>query len=234
MLERISEIQGIGLFHDANGKPYTCQKATLVYADNGRGKSTLATVLRSLSAGDPSLIAHRKTLDGKLSPKVGLQFNNGHKVTFDAGAWSERRAEILVFDAEFVERNIHSGGAVSTNHRKNLLEFALGEAAVAARAAVEKATADAKKAADEVQNLTGQLSGYHVGTTLVQFETIMQVVDADAQIEALQKQIAAAETPLLFCQDPAPTRLLNRCLTSARSLPHSVHLSRGYMLRRRN
>jgi hypothetical protein len=44
MLERIESIQGVGLLHDANGKLYTCQKATLVYADNGRGKSTLRCV----------------------------------------------------------------------------------------------------------------------------------------------------------------------------------------------
>ena len=40
MLERIESIQGVGLLYDANGKPHTCQKATLIYADNGRGNST--------------------------------------------------------------------------------------------------------------------------------------------------------------------------------------------------
>ena len=64
MLERIEEIQGIGLLHQANGKPYKCQKATLVYADNGRGKSTVATVLRSVAAGNAILITGCKTIDG--------------------------------------------------------------------------------------------------------------------------------------------------------------------------
>lgn len=44
MLERISEIQGVGLLHQANGKPFTCKSATLIYADNGRGKSTLSVI----------------------------------------------------------------------------------------------------------------------------------------------------------------------------------------------
>ena len=161
MLDRIELIQGVGLLHDANGKPHACQKATLVYADNGRGKSTLATILRSVATGDPTFIAHRKTIDGVLPPKVVLQFSNGNKVNFSANAWSGSRPEVLVFDADFVERNVHSGGTVSTGHRKNLLEFALGEAAVAARTAVEQATADAKLAADKVQSLTAQLSGHH-------------------------------------------------------------------------
>lgn len=192
MLERISQVQGIGLLHDAHGTSHKLRKATLIYGDNGRGKSTLATILRSLSIDDASLITARKTLDGTLQPKVILQFGSGHPVNFDSGAWSEQRPEVLVFDANFIERNVHSGGAVSTNQRKNLLEFALGEPAVAARAAVDKATTDAKKASDDVQGLVSQLSGFHPNMTLAQFERLAAVPDADEQLAALQTQINAA------------------------------------------
>lgn len=205
MLERISEIQGIGLLHDANAKQHTCRKATLIYGDNGRGKSTLATVLRSLSTGDASLIAHRKTLDGKLTPKVALQFGSGHQVNFVNGAWSEQRPEVLVFDADFIERNVHSGGAVNTNHRKNLLEFALGEPAVAARAAVDKATTDSKKASEDVQSLTAQISGFHSGIGLAQFEKLAPVADADKQLAALQTEISAANNINVISAKAVPT-----------------------------
>ena len=192
MLERIAEIEGIGLLHQANGKPHTCQKATLVYADNGRGKSTLATIFRSASTGNAGLIAASKTVDGTLSPKVVLQFGSGHKVSFENGIWSEQRPELVVFDADFIGRNVHSGGAVNTDHRKNLLEFALGEAAVAARAAVDKATTESKAASDKVQSLVGQLSGHHAGLTLAQFEQLTQISDIDAKVADLQKRLGAA------------------------------------------
>lgn len=205
MLDRIEIVQGVGLLHDANGKPHPCHKATLVYADNGRGKSTLATVLRSAATGDPTLIAHRKTVDGVLPPKVILQFSNGHKVNFTANAWSESRPEVLVFDADFVERNVHSGGAVNTGHRKNLLEFALGEAAVAARTAVEQATADAKVATDKLQSLTGQLSGHHPGLTLPQFEALAKVSEVDVEVAALQKRVFAASNAAAIIAKPVPT-----------------------------
>lgn len=145
MLERIEEIQGIGLLHAANGKPHKLLKTTLIYADNGRGKSTLATVLQSLSTGNAPLILNRKTIDGTLPPQAVLQFANGHKVTFSGNAWSEQRPELLVFDSDFIERNVHSGSVINTEHRKNLLEFALGEPAIAARAAVDQATAKARQ-----------------------------------------------------------------------------------------
>lgn len=70
---------------------------------------------------------------GTLPPKVVLQFGSGHKVSFENSTWSEQRPELLVYDADFIGRNVHSGGAVNTDHRKNFLEFALGEAAVVAR-----------------------------------------------------------------------------------------------------
>ncbi len=168
MLGRIAEIQGVGLLHQTNGKPHTCQKATLIYADNGRGKSTLATIFRSVATSNAGLITACKTIDGTLPPKVTLQFGSGHKVSFDNGAWSEQRPELLVFDADFIGRNVHSGGAVNTDHRKNLLEFALGEAAVTARTAVEAATNKFKEASDKVRGLEGQLSGHHMGLTLAQ------------------------------------------------------------------
>ncbi len=192
MLERISEIQGVGLLHQANGKPYTCHKATLIYADNGRGKSTLAAILRSAATGNAALVSGYKTIDGTLPPKVILQFGSGHKVTFENGAWSEQRSELLIFDVDFIGRNVHSGGVVNTDHRKNLLEFALGEAAVAARTAVDAATTASKAASDKVNSLVGQLSGYHQGMLLAQFEQLPKVTDIDIKVTELQKRLNAA------------------------------------------
>lgn len=205
MLERFSEIQGIGLLHEANGKPYSCKKATLIYADNGRGKSTLTSVLRSISNGDASLIAARKTVDGKLPPKAVLQFGSGHSVSFENGTWSEQRPEVLVFDADFVEKNVYSGGTVSSGHRKNLLEFALGVPSVAARLEVEKTTKEAGDATEKVKSLVGQLSGYHTGITLAQFEKLPPEDDIDAKIGMLQKRISAASGVATILAKPVPT-----------------------------
>lgn len=204
MLERIEEIQGIGLLHNANGKSFKWQKSTILYADNGRGKSTLATILRSVGSAAPSLITERKTIDGTLPPKVVLQFGSGHKVTFSGNQWSEPRSEFLVFDADFVEKNIHSGGLVNTGHRKNLLQFALGAKAVSARLAEEKATVDARNAADEVQKIIEQLSGHHQGIALSEFEKLLIVPDVDKQIEGVEKRIVTARSSALLLKRAVP------------------------------
>ena len=207
MLERIEEIQGIGLFHDANGKSYKWERATLFYGDNGRGKSTLATVLQSVATGDGTLLTNRKTIDGSLPSKVILQFSNGHKVTFNGQVWSESRPELLVFDSDFVEKNVHSGGVVNTGHRKNLLQFALGEKAVNARLAEEKASEKARKAAEDVKALELQLSGYHEGLLLSDFEKLENIQNIDDQIVNLDKRIAASQNSESILKIQVPTTI---------------------------
>ncbi len=207
MLERIVEIQGIGLLHQAKGQRHACRKATLIYAENGRGKSTLATILRSVSTGNGSLISARKTVDGTLPSKVSLQFGSGHKVNFDNEVWTEQRPEILVFDTDFVERNVYSGGVVNTNHRKNLLDFALGEPSVEARALLEKRTGEAKAATAIVDGLISQLSGHHAGLSLTQYEKLAQVVDIDVKIGTLQKRIDAANNISSIQTRAVPTKI---------------------------
>lgn len=208
VLERIEEIQGIGLLHNVNGKKLSLHKATLIYSDNGRGKSTLACLMRSASSGDGQLIADRRTIDGTLAPKVVCQFGSGHKVTFTDGKWTEHRPEILVFDVDFIEKNVHSGGTVSAGHRKHLLEFALGTAAVSARKQEEQTTVAASVATTFVNQLTGQLAGYHQGLSLPDFEKMATVADADTQIRTLQKRIVAANsiTSILSKPIPAPAQ----------------------------
>lgn len=205
MLERIERIQGIGLLHDATGKQFTFHKGTLIYAENGRGKSTLTSVLRSAATSDGTIVSGRATVDGTQPPGVVLQFGSGHRVTFAGGSWSESRPELLVFDTDFIEKNVYSGGAVNTGHRKNLLEFALGAAAVAARKVVDDTTAEAQTASERVKQLTLQLSGHHHGFSLATFEKLPVVPDADAQIAGLQNRVAAANSIESIVKRPVPS-----------------------------
>lgn len=204
MIKRIESIKSVGLFNDANGKPFAFQKATLIYAENGRGKSTLASILRSLSSGDSAAIVKRKTIDAQVLPEIGLQFESGHKVTFKNGNWSEIRPEILVFDSEFVDQNVHSGGVVSTGHRKNLLEFALGDTAVAARKAVDDASTNSSEAAGRVRSIENKLSGYHQELLLSDFVKLTKPTDPDVQIAALQKRIVASTNIEAIAKKPIP------------------------------
>lgn len=196
MLERIESIRGIGLLHDVNGKALKFSKTQLIYADNGRGKSTLASVLRSVAEGDSTALLDRKTVDGTIPPDACLAFGSGHKVTLAKGKWSEARPELLVFDAEFIEKNVHSGGVVSPGQRKNLLQFALGASAVKARVNEEKARKESSDANAEVSRLTAQLSGFHQGLSLPMFQKLIPITEqvAHPQLNALRKRLLIAQS----------------------------------------
>ncbi len=63
MLERLSLLRNVGRFDSVDaGRQLPFSKLTLIYAENGRGKTTLAAILRSLQTGDANLIDERHTL----------------------------------------------------------------------------------------------------------------------------------------------------------------------------
>lgn len=85
VLERVEWIRGIGLLHDVDGRALKLTNTQLIYADNGRGKSTLASILRSVATGDSYALLERKTIEGTIAPDASLTFCSGHKATFTKG-----------------------------------------------------------------------------------------------------------------------------------------------------
>jgi len=207
MLERIHRVRGIGLLHDADGRQHSLKKATLVYADNGVGKSTLASIFRSCASDDPDLIRRRKTIDGNYQPDVILQFSNGQQSLFANANWNNSHPELLVFDADFVEKNVYAGGQVSTDQRKKLLQFALGTSAVNAQREYDQADNDALTASQLVRDLTNQLTRFHQGVQLQQFRGLAEVPDADNQIAALNERIVEAQNIGLIQAKALPEKL---------------------------
>lgn len=193
MLERIHRVKGIGLFHDADGRAQGLKKASFIYADNGRGKSTLASLFRSCSTNNPALVLNRRTIDGNQNPEAILQFSNGQRSTFQNSCWDIGRPELLVFDADFVEQNVYAGGQVTADQRKNLLQFALGTNAVVAQQEYDQADNSSKTATNAVRETTSQLAVLHQGLTLGQFQRIVEVPDGETQISFLNERIVEAQ-----------------------------------------
>lgn len=207
MLERIHQVKGVGLLHDANGQTHKFQKATFIYADNGRGKSTLASLFRSCSTNNPALVINRRTIDGINDQEVVFQFSHGQRSTFQNGNWDTCRPNILVFDSDFVEQNVYAGGQVSTDQRKNLLKFAIGANAVVAQQEYDQADQNLKEATAVVRDIIGVLAVAHQSRTLSQFRQIQQVPDADDQIIALNSKISETRNVSLIQAKALPQLL---------------------------
>jgi hypothetical protein len=100
-------------------------------------KTTIATVLRSLSTGEPDLINERKRLGAQHPPHIVLTVS-GTPVIFQNGAWSAPLGRIAVFDDAFVAANICSGIEIETVHRQNLHELILGAQGVSLNATLQR------------------------------------------------------------------------------------------------
>jgi wobble nucleotide-excising tRNase len=131
MLNSLQLLRNIGLFDSvSSGASLPLGRLTLVYAENGRGKTTLAAILRSLATGDPIPIAERRRLAALHPPHVVLACDGGPAAMFQDNAWNRTVPNLAVLDDVFVDENIHSGLAVAAGHRQKLHELILGAQAV--------------------------------------------------------------------------------------------------------
>ena len=128
MIRRIRLLRNIGQFDSVDSAAnIVLGRLVVIYAENGRGKTTLAAILRSLASSDPLPITERRRLASAHPPRVVLDCDGGPPdAIFRNGAWNRTIPRLALFDDAFVDANIHSGLAVDARHRQNLHELVLG------------------------------------------------------------------------------------------------------------
>lgn len=193
MLEKINCLNGLSLFADGVDakNPVRLGKHTIIYADNGRGKTTIADVLRSAATGECQRLKQRRTLGHPSDPSVAL-VADGQSVVLVDGKWSQTLANLMIFDATFVEQHVHSGGDVGVEHRRNHCQFVLGEEGVTLFKRVTELTdegkavngliAEAKKA---VEGITG------AEMSVEDFLAIPSDADAVTEVQECERKLEA-------------------------------------------
>ncbi|SEP42488.1 Wobble nucleotide-excising tRNase [Nitrosovibrio sp. Nv6] len=130
MLHGFIYIQNIGRFEKAHPmQDAGFGSCTLIFGENGWGKSTVADILRSLTTNNPSIILGRKTLAGGPDQKAVLSIDTQQTV-FRDGAWTGIKPRIAIYDSFFINENVFSGDIVSADHLKNQYGLVLGEEGV--------------------------------------------------------------------------------------------------------
>lgn len=130
MIERVISIMNVGKFVNCKAAgDVTFRKLTLIYGENGRGKTTLCDILRSLSNGDSDRIAGRKTLGSDEPPLTEILITGG-KRKFSNGSWCQPFPHLTIYDSAFVHENVYAGDVVDHEHKKNLYRVIVGEEGV--------------------------------------------------------------------------------------------------------
>jgi wobble nucleotide-excising tRNase len=133
MINRLRLLRSIGQFdYVDSGGNISLNQYVLIYAENGRGKTTLSAILRSLASGDPISLVERQRLASQQPPKVVIECLGGPPpAIFENGKWNRTLPDIAIFDDQFVDQNVCSGLTVEPEHRQNLHELVLGSEGVA-------------------------------------------------------------------------------------------------------
>jgi hypothetical protein len=96
MINALQLVRNIGQFDSvSSAAALRLAAVTLIYAENARGKTTLAAVLRSLATGDPIPVAERRRLGATHPPHVVVDCTGGppHAI-FQNGAWNRTLANM--------------------------------------------------------------------------------------------------------------------------------------------
>ena len=195
MIRHIKLLRNIATFDsDNSAASLDLKRLALIYADNGRGKTTVAAVLRSLTTGDPLPIAERQRLGSKDSPHVVLDCEGEPSdVVFQGSQWNKILPHLKIFDDVFVDENVYSGLDVASHHRQNLHELILGDQGVALNRTLQRlvsritqhntALGEKAKAIPEQERW---------GLSADEFCSLPAQPDIDVQIETAERVLSAA------------------------------------------
>jgi len=200
MISRLQLIRNLGQFDSvASGANIPLARLTLIYAENGRGKTTLSAVMRSLATGDPIPIAERRRLAAQHPPQVVVECSGGPPpAIFQNNAWNRTLPNIVVFDDEFVDANVYSGLVVSPDHRQNLHGLILGAQGIALNNQLRERVAEIEVHSVELRARAGAIPEAERGAMSVDdFSALQPVVTIEADIQAAERNLAAVRQ-----QDP--------------------------------
>lgn len=128
MIRRLKLLRNIGQFDSVDEiTANDLERLVLIHGENGRGKTTLVAILRSLETGNPLPIMERWRLSSQHLPHVVLNCNGDSSTAiFRDKAWNCTFPDLVIFDDVFVHENVHSGLEIEAGHRQKMHELVLG------------------------------------------------------------------------------------------------------------
>ncbi len=195
MIERLQLLRNIGQFDNVSpGAETSLTPITLVYSENGRGKTTLAAIFRSLATGNPNYINERHRLGAQHPPHVVLNHFEG-QIVFQDATWSRTLPEVTIFDDTFVSQNICSGIELRAPHRQKLHELILGAQGVALNVALQGHVRRIEEHNTELRNLANAIPAAIRGPYSVDaFCKLEAESDIDTKVQDAERRLAAARS----------------------------------------
>lgn len=195
MINRVQLLRNVGQFDSVDaGAAIPLARYVLIYAENGRGKTTLTAILRSLATGDALPISERRRLGAAAPPHIVLQCaGEVAPAIFQNGRWNRTHPGMMIFDDRFVNENVYSGLEVASGHRQNLHELVLGASGVTLNRQLQELVTRVEAHNAEIRTKAAEIPVRIRGALSVdQFCELPVVEDIDIQIRLVERGLAAA------------------------------------------
>jgi len=139
MVKKFINIKNTGRFLNySSSGDVELRRYNLFFAENGRGKTTLCAILRSLQTARPEYILERKTLGATGDPQVKILLANNDVAAFDGKTWDKSFPSIEIFDSAFINANVFVGDYVDLEQKRNLYRVIIGSQGVTLASQVEQ------------------------------------------------------------------------------------------------
>lgn len=190
-LRKITGIRSVGRFKAPRIGGGYYGRFTLFYGGNGRGKTTLCAILRSLQRNDPKLILRRKSFQAMADSEVNLLLDIG-TVRFSGGTWNASQPDIHIFDHQFVNENVHGGDQIDVEHRRNFYRIVVGPTGVTLAEEVDRLDAETTAKQGEIATQKKVLEQHvPIGMAFDAFLKLGRDADVDLKIETSKKSLLA-------------------------------------------
>lgn len=198
MINKVERLISVGKFRNYNtAGQVNFRKMTLIYGDNGGGKTTLTSVFRSLTTNNPEIIRSRISTNHTAPQAAQITQIGTPNIfhTFGATGWTTPFAEIEIFDIHFVNDNIYSGFDFNDDHKKQLHQFVIGAQGIVIQNQIEQNKAAKVISKQSITNIEQQLI-LQVGNNLTADLITSFLAIPATQANGIDQQITTAEAAL--------------------------------------
>jgi wobble nucleotide-excising tRNase len=194
VLTRIDQLRNIGRFAAFQQRAEPLGRLALIFARNGYGKTTICAVLRAAAAQESSPIDERLHLGQGGVPTASLAFDPGGTVAFQNGAWNRRPPNILVFDGDFIRRNVHAADEVTRDNKRQLLRVIVGATGVTLAETVNAIDAKNTKLNGELKDIERAIHTAHpIISDYAVYANASVPDDIETRIESHRRRLVAAQ-----------------------------------------
>jgi wobble nucleotide-excising tRNase len=199
MIHKLIEIKSLGRYKKFVTSS-DCQwngifkKTTIIYADNGTGKTTFTQIFKSLK-GDNELLLKRKSFESKDSICISLLDENKKQINFKGNKWNKKIDTIEIFDTFYVESNIYIISLEDYDNKKGtLFEIIIGGEPIQLLEEISNLKASRKKLAMQRKYIKWKIKS-------LQDDNLIQKSEKDwteklKQGESITKEISLKEKQL--------------------------------------